>query len=336
MTQTLASESNSPPRFATIEPVELRTCWADEARNFTPWLASHEGLTLLGRTLGMELQVEGQEVAVGPYNADILARDLTSNVLVVIENQLEKTDHDHFGKVLTYAAVLGASAVVWIARTFTEEHRKAVDWLNELTKGDLLLYGVEVHVWRIDGSRPAPWFEVVCSPNEVVRQAAVARESDESSETKQLQLEFWTEVRKHLDRTGNFPTLQKPGGRYWFDIALGRANIHLSLFANTWDKRIGVRVYLGHQVADRALEQLLPQRSEIEREVGSALEWNPHPEKRDQTIRLVRDGDIADRDSWPELIEWMTKTAVDCKKAFGPRVARLDLAGTKATPTVTD
>ena len=197
------------PSFGELESVELRTCWADEARDLTPWVASEPGLTLLGAALDIELACENCEVAVGPFNADILARDLTSNSLVVIENQLERTDHDHFGKTLTYAAVLGASTIVWIARTFTEEHRKALEWLNELTRGDLQLYGVELQVWKIGQSAPAPRFEVVCSPNELVQAATRAKDS-EASPTRQLQLEFWTAVRESLQRTGKFASLQTP------------------------------------------------------------------------------------------------------------------------------
>jgi hypothetical protein len=118
---------NGLPQFGKLEPVDLRKCWPDEARNFTPWLASQEAITLLGTTLGLELAFEGKEVPVGPYSADILARDLTTDKLVVIENQLEKTNHDHFGKVLTYAAVLEAATVVWIAKFFTDEHRKGLN-----------------------------------------------------------------------------------------------------------------------------------------------------------------------------------------------------------------
>jgi hypothetical protein len=133
-------------------------------RYLTPWIASQEGLALLGQALDIELVCENCEVPVGPFNADILARDLTSNEFVVIENQLERTNHDHFGKTLTYAAVLGAKTIVWIARSFTEEHRKAVEWLNELTKGELSVYGVELQVWRIGQSAPAPRFEIVAVP----------------------------------------------------------------------------------------------------------------------------------------------------------------------------
>jgi hypothetical protein len=263
----------------------------------------------------MELAVEGREIAVGPYSADILARDLTTDAYVVIENQLEKTNHDHFGKALTYAAVLGASTVVWIARSFTEEHRKAVEWLNELTKGSLLFYGVELQVWKIGESRPAPRFEVVCGPNEVVREAQAARDSEEHSETRQLQLRFWKDVRVSLEATGKIRSLQSPRPQYWFDVALGRSGIHLSLLANTFDKRVGVRVYLNHTVADQALGQLLAVKPEIESEIGSSLEWNPNPDKKDKVIVLRRSGDIADPEQRPGLVAWVTAQTV---KFFQP------------------
>ena len=244
----------------------------------------------------------------------------------MIETQLEKTNHDHFGKALTYAAVLGASTVVWIARAFTDEHRKAVEWLNELTKGSLLFYGVELQVWKIGDSQPAPRFEVVCSPNEIVRQAQEARDSEEHSETQQLQLRFWKDVRASLEATGKFRSLQSPRPQYWFEVALGRSGIHLSLFANTFDKRIGVRLYLNHRVAEPALQQLVPLRSEIESEIGAELEWNPNPGKKDKVIVLRRAGDIADQGQWSGLVQWITEQTVKFHRAFAPRLAKLDLS----------
>jgi len=311
--------------FGKLQQVDIRTCWADEAREFTPWLASQEGIRLLSESLGMELALEGKEIAVGPYSADILARDLTTDAYVVIENQLEKTNHDHFGKALTYAAVLGAATVVWVARIFTEEHRKAVEWLNELTKGSLMFYGVELQVWKIGESEPAPRFEVVCGPNEVVRQAQAARDSEEHSETKQLQLRFWKDVRASLEATGKFRSLQSPRPQTWFEVALGRSGIHLSLSANTFDKRVDVQVYLNHRVADQALSQLLKVKSEIESEIGSPLEWNPNPNKKDKVIVLRRNGNIADQEQWPGLVAWVTEHTVKFHLAFAPRVAKLDL-----------
>jgi hypothetical protein len=320
--------------FGKLQPLEIRTCWADEGRDFTPWLASPEGIRLLSESLGMELAVEGTEIPVGPYSADILARDLTSDAYVVIENQLEKTNHDHFGKALTYGAVLGATTVVWIARSFTEEHRKALEWLNELTKGSLMLYGIELQVWRIGNSEPAPRFEVVCSPNEIVRQAQQVRDLEEPSETQQLQLQFWKAVRSSLEAAGKFRTLQSPRPQYWFDVALGRSGIVLSLVANTFDKRVGVRVYLNGRVADQALAQLTLSKAEIEAEIGSHLNWNPNPNKKDKVISLQRDGDIAEKQQWDELVRWMTEYTIKFHQAFAPRVAKLVLsANALATAT---
>jgi hypothetical protein len=174
---------------------------------------------------------------------------------------------------------------------------------------------------------------VVCAPNEVVRQATEAAEADGSSETRQLQLEFWTEIKKWLEATGEIRSLRIPRPRYWYDVALGRAGIHLSLFANTQGKKVGVRVVFASGLGDRALSQLEPMRADIEREVGTPLEWNPHPHKAIKTVRVERDGDIAVREQWPVLADWLSKTTVAMRRAFAPRVADLDLVGTPAGDT---
>src|SRR5687767_11158192 len=114
-----------------LEQVELRELWLDEARDFTPWLAQEVNLALLSSTLGIELELEGVEVFVGSFKADIVARDISSDTKVIIENQLEKTNHDHLGKIITYASGVDAKSVIWIAKEFSEEHRRALDYLNE-------------------------------------------------------------------------------------------------------------------------------------------------------------------------------------------------------------
>ena len=117
-----------------LEPVDLREVWPNEESDFTPWLADQKNLAILGDALGMPLEFVAREEAVGPYSADILCRDSNDGTQVVVENQLESTDHDHLGKLLTYAAHLGARVVVWIAKSFTDQHRAALDWLNEVSE----------------------------------------------------------------------------------------------------------------------------------------------------------------------------------------------------------
>jgi hypothetical protein len=243
----------------------------------------------------------------------------------VIENQLGKTDHDHLGKAITYASVLNASAVVWIASDFTEEHQKALTWLNDNTLEELAFYGVNVEIWQIDDSRRAVKFNVVSRPANIFRQAAIIKASGELSETKRLQLEFWTEFRNKLLSKKVVTSAQTPRPQYWFDVSLGRSYFVLSNSADTYGNKIGVRVYLNSKVADQALEQLLQQKDEIEREIGEQLIWNPNPENRDKTIAIYHDADLKNRTNWPEYLAWQVDMVAKFRKTFMPRIKKIKL-----------
>lgn len=143
------------PTLGRLEKVDLRTYWKSESHDFTPWLASPQNIQLLAEAIGLELEVEAQEKGVGPFS-DILCKDTTTNDWVLIENQLEPTDHTHLGQLLTYAAGLQATTIVWVSERFTSEHRAALDWLNEITEEKFAFFGIEVELWRIGDSVPAP------------------------------------------------------------------------------------------------------------------------------------------------------------------------------------
>lgn len=154
-----------------IERGDLRDAWPHEASDFTPWLAEH--ISELGDALSLELELQNQEAPVGSFSLDLLARVSGTDHTAIIENQLEPTNHDHLGKLLTYAGGYDANVIIWVAKDFRDEHRQALDWLNQRTDDDTGFFGVVVEVWRIDGSRPAPHFNVVAAPNEWRREAAV-------------------------------------------------------------------------------------------------------------------------------------------------------------------
>jgi hypothetical protein len=299
--------------------------WPHEAADFTPWLAHPDNIKRLGEAIGLELEVEHTEVAVGPFAADILARESGTGSYVVVENQLEATDHDHLGKSLVYAAVLGAKTVVWVAPQFPDEHRKTLDWLNDNSVDELSFFGVQVELWRIDESKPAVRFNVVSRPAEVLRQAVVSSKT-ELTPTRRLQLEWWIAFREALLTAKALPSVQAARPQYWFDIAIGRAGFHLSATANVADSIIGVRVYMTKRYGgDAALKELLESRAEIEKEVGEPLLWDPNPEFSDKVILLQQKADIRIKDKWPEHLKWMVDAVVRLRKVFGPRIRALQL-----------
>ena len=150
--------------------VNLRQVWVSEPADFTPWLAREENLKLLADSVGMDLVLEAEETDVGPFRADILCKNTLDNSWVLIENQLERTDHCHLGQLITYAAGLEAVTIIWVAERFTEEHRAALDWLNERTKEHIDFFGLEVELWRIGDSRIAPKFNIISKPNDWTQQ----------------------------------------------------------------------------------------------------------------------------------------------------------------------
>ena len=182
-----------------IDPVRVKTIWPHEAIDFTPWLASH--LDLLGDALGMELECVQTEAAVGDFRLDILARDLTrSGAMVAIENQLEWTDHAHLGQILVYAAGHDARTVIWVTPHFRDEHRAAIDWLNNWTPSEIEFYGVEVSAIKIGDSLPAPMFHAVAFPNDWSKQTK--RKAAASSPDKGKHMQFYVPISERLERSG--------------------------------------------------------------------------------------------------------------------------------------
>ncbi len=233
---------NDQLKLGTIKKVNLRNIWKDEAMDFTPWLAKN--IDLLGEAIGLELELENIEVNAGAFSADILAKDSGTGKFVVIENQLTKTDHSHLGQCITYASVLDASAVIWIASKFTDQHKKALDWLNDHTSDEISFYGLVVELIQIDNSSPALKFNIISQPNIAVMQVSNRYDFTELTPSKRKQLEFWSHFSEKLQKSSNIRSLQTPRPQYWYDIALGKSGIHLSNTFNTGRNELGVRVYI--------------------------------------------------------------------------------------------
>jgi len=321
-------------KLGRLEKLDLRSVWTNEAGDFTPWLANDENLKLLGETIGLDLDLEAQEKDVGPFRADILCKDTASDSWVLIENQLERTDHSHLGQLLTYAAGLEAVTIVWIAEKFTEEHRATLDWLNEITNDKFTFFGLEIEVWRIGGSEPAPKFNLISKPNDWSR--AVQRSANapgELSEARQAQLAFWIAFKAHMEEKSKI-RCTKASPSHVMAHPVGRSGFWLNSVASVWDSstnaktpELRVDFVIGEAKAKVYFDALERQKDEIEHELGFPLVWHNPANARMCRMYVRRPGDFTKEADWPVLHEWLRQNLELFHKVFSPRLKRLGTPG---------
>lgn len=315
-------------QLGRLAKVELRDIWVSEATSFTPWLAREENLAVLAEALGFELELEAQEKSVGPFRADILCKELGSSSWVLIENQLERTDHAHLGQLLTYASGLEAVTIVWIAARFTEEHRSTLDWLNKITDDTFRFFGLEVELWRIGGSPAAPKFNIVSKPNDWSRSVAhAARVIDESelSDTRVTQREYWEQLHLELDRQkGPISGNRKAQPQSWMTYPVGRSGFMVSGVMIRPKKQVRAELYISNEHAKSYFFQLREQRDAIESELGFPLFWDELPNGRDKRISVTLDNaDPENRSDWSRQHAWLANQINALRRVFENRVRAL-------------
>jgi len=308
-------------KLGRLTQVDIRSIWQHEASDFTPWLAREGNIASLGEALRLgALQVEATERDVGRFSADIVARD-ESGELVLIENQLEQTDHRHLGQVLTYLAGLEEDAtVVWIATRFLEEHRAAIDWLNENTNERFDFFGVELAVVRIGESEPAPVFNVAAKPNDWSRGVrSVARQVSEGAATdrQKLLVAYWTSFAGFL--TAATPTFRapRPNHDHWKSFGVGKSGFSINITVLAQQKRVGAEIYISRASAKADFQALFGQRAELEQRFGEALQWEELPGRKGSRIAVPSlQADPADEADWPRQHTWAHSKLAKFREVF--------------------
>ncbi len=312
---------NAKKTLSKLEPVPLREAWKHEAGEFTPWLAERENLEALAQALGLsELELVATEHWVGDFKLDILCTD--GDDQVVIENQLDETDHKHLGQILAYAAGVGARKVIWVAKSFRPEHKAALEFLNDNSTEGLSFFGVQIELWRIGDSPLAPKFEVVAQPDNWTKTGREqARAASSASPTKQLQQKFWTALVGHLAKTAPQIRPQKPRPQHWLNNTIGRSGFHLNITANTRDARLGVELWMPGTDAKQHFSALLEQKEAIEKQLGFALDWQELPDARACRIATwYPDASIEDEARWNEYLGWIEQRLVVMDRVLRPIV----------------
>jgi len=316
-----------------LERADPRLVWPNEASHFTPWLGREENLALLGDAIGIDLELEAQEQYVGPFRADILCKDTVNGNWVLIENQLARTDHGHLGQLITYAAGLQAVTIVWIATPFTEEHRAALDWLNQITDERFNFFGLEVELWRIGNSPFAPKFNIVSKPNDwskTVSAGAARVERGNLTGTKELQLRFWTYFSDYVKGRQTVIRTTKPLPQHWMNISLGRSGFKLNAIASTWDSQAEsfetneLRVEFEiNKDSERYYQLFFAEKEQIEAELGYEVTWYNMPNKISKRVYTKRSVNLSDESDWKNQAAWMLERLEEFYRVFAPRVRNL-------------
>lgn len=315
---------NMNRNLSKLERVPLRDAWKHEANDFTPWLAESDNLNALADALGVgELVRVAVEHWVGDFKLDILCTD--GDEQVIIENQLDKTNHSHLGQIIAYAAGIGAKKVIWVAESFRPEHAAAFQFLNDNTTDDLNFFAVEVELWRIGDSPLAPKFEVVVKPNEWVKSGREqARAAVSTTPTKQLQQKFWVALIEKLAVSAPQIRPQKPRPQHWLNNSIGRSGFGLLPTANTRDERLGVELWIPGPEAKQHFKNLYAQKQEIESKLGFELDWQALPDAIACRIASwYPNASIEDESRWGEYLDWLTQRLVKMDQVLRPIVRAL-------------
>jgi hypothetical protein len=307
-----------------FEKVELRECWLTEAGSFTPWLAKPENIEILSEAIGITLEVKSQEQNVGPFRADILCSDLNDNHYVLIENQLERTDHVHLGQLMTYAAGLDAVTIIWISSEFTEEHRAALDWLNRITDETFRFFGIEIELYRIGSSIPAPRFNIVAKPNDWSKVVKRTASNLAMSDIEMLRQEYWQEFKTFMENNKSFLKVGKPSPRSYSDFSIGRSGFTLAANIKTKEKLISVFIWMAGKNHKENFDKLFSncfERSVSEH--GTEINWFRNDSNNSSQIFISLKADFREREDWANQFQWFKTNLENFSNFFRPEIAKL-------------
>ena len=294
------------------EITDLRSIWPHEALNFTPWVA--ENVDLLADAVGLDITVDETESSVGDFNVDIYASETGTDRKIIIENQLEDTDHDHLGKLITYASGKGADVVIWVVKHAREEHKAAVEWLNNHTDDKIGFFLCEIKLFQIGDSQIAPAFTVVERPNDWTKEI---RKTASANSTQQQRLEYWQAFNDYAFSDANFSRIfnkRKPTTDHWMDFSIGSSACHIAVSQIQKRKAVDVELYIND---DKELfKSLFAHKDEIEKNMEMELEWKELPERKASRILIEKTVDLDDRATWPEQFDYIMDTCIKMKRAF--------------------
>ena len=302
-------------KLGKLEEVDIRKVWPHEQYDFSKWLATEENIKELGDALNLSLTDVETEKFVGNYRCDILCKDEITGNMVLIENQLEPTNHDHLGKIITYASGLDAAVVVWIVASARDEHASAIEWLNKHTDDEISFFLMEVHAYKIGDSDPAPQFKIIEQPNDFVKIVKAVSKNSDMNESQKNRLEFWTQFNEVVDSQGKPFNKRKATTDHWYNVAIGSSDASISIDLVNKEHRIRVSLWINDN--KDIFDALFQRKDEIETALGFGLEWNRLDNKKASYIcTYIKGLDFKKQDNYPMLMEQIVDLVLKMRNVF--------------------
>jgi hypothetical protein len=312
--------------LSKLKKVDLREEWKNEASDFTKWLAQEENLKLLSEEIGIDdISLIQTEASVGKFSVDILAEEGNTGRKVVIENQLESTNHDHLGKIITYASGFDAEIVVWIVKDVRDEHKQAVDWLNEHTDDKVNIFAIRMELWQIGDSPYAPKFNVVSMPNDWAKAIKKSAAQSDLSDRRLMQFEFWTQFREYAaSKKSTLRVIRKPYPQHWYDISIGNSKSHLSLIVDANNEQIRCEFYIPD--SKPLFKALHNNKEAIEAKLSAhELEWMELAGKKASRVRTIHTIDVENNGNWEKSFHWLMETAQEFQSVFADQIKNMKI-----------
>lgn len=302
-------------KLGKLEEVDIRKVWPHEQYDFSKWLATEENIKELGDALNLSLTDVETEKFVGNYRCDILCKDEITGKMVLIENQLEPTNHDHLGKIITYASGLDAAVVVWIVASARDEHASAIEWLNKHTDDEISFFLMEVHAYKIGDSAPAPQFKIIEQPNDFVKIVKAVSKNSDMNESQKNRLEFWTQFNEVVDSQGKPFNKRKATTDHWYNVAIGSSDASISIDLVNKEHKIRVSLWINDN--KDIFDALFQRKDEIETALGFGLEWNRLDNKKASYIcTYIKGLDFKKQDNYPMLMEQIVDLVLKMRNVF--------------------
>ena len=298
-----------------LEEVDIRELWKHEQYDFSEWLSKKENIENLNEILGLTLVDISKETYVGSYRCDLFAKDETTGIKVIIENQLEMSNHDHLGKIITYASGLDAKVVVWIVKEAREEHRSAIEWLNNNTNSNINFFLIEIHAYKIGNSDNAPMFQVIEQPNDFIKNNKSTNSSDTMNKSQSQRVEFWNQFNNVLVERGKPFNVRKATTDHWYNVAIGTSDAHIDITLVNKDSVIGVELYITDN--KELFDKLYQKKDEIEADLGLELDWRRlNNSKASRIVTFIKGLNFDDHSNYNELMNKTIDLAVLMRDTF--------------------